>query len=117
MRSARSWLNCPRKEFPGCSKRASDLSFGNRVCSGGGMPGRVLFDNSTDPTIIPAMASPLMPDLVMRTPPNWTAVGFFAALGLLHLAIWAIAIGNHHTEGDMSLGFGLAFVLIATEGC
>jgi hypothetical protein len=80
------------------------------------MPGRVLFDESADPAIIPSMASPLMPDLIMRAPPNWTAVGFFGALGMLHLSIWGIAIVHHHTEGYMSLGFGLAFMLVAL-GC
>jgi hypothetical protein len=77
------------------------------------MPGRVLFDQSPDPAILPSVTSPLMPDLIMRAPPNWTAVGFFAALGMLHLSIWAIALSHRHMEGYLSLGFGVAFLFVA----
>ena len=32
-------------------------------------------------------ASPIVQDVTLRTPPNWTAVCFFLALGGLHLSI------------------------------
>lgn len=51
------------------------------------------------------------PTLILRTPPNWTVIGFLGALGLLHLTIWTIAILHHHTEGYLSLAFGCIFVL------
>jgi hypothetical protein len=51
------------------------------------------------------------PTLILRTPPNWTVIGFLGALGLLHLTIWTIAILHHHTEGYLSLAFGCVFVL------
>ena len=49
-------------------------------------------------------------NLVMRGSCNWTAVGFFGGLGLLHLSIWLIALLHGHVEGYMSLMFGIAFV-------
>lgn len=50
-------------------------------------------------------------NLVLRSPPNWTAVCFFGGLGLLHLTIWGLALGHGKTEGYMSLVFGTAFLL------
>ena len=50
-------------------------------------------------------------DLVFRTPPNWTAVGFLAMLGGLHLAIAVPAFFHHRWEGFLSLGFGGIFLL------
>ena len=60
----------------------------------------------------------LPPDLVLRTPPNWTAVAFFAALGLLHLSIAAAAFFARRWEGYLSLALAIAFVsaaLVATR--
>jgi len=50
-------------------------------------------------------------NLVLRSPPNWTAVCFFGGLGALHLTIWGMAIAHGKTEGYMSLVFGVAFLL------
>ena len=50
------------------------------------------------------------PDLVLRTPANWTAVAFFAALGLLHLLIAAAAFFAGRWEGYLSLALAIAFV-------
>jgi hypothetical protein len=58
----------------------------------------------------PAAPAAAPPNLVMRGSCNWTAVGFFGALGLLHLSIWLIALLHGHVEGYMSLMFGIAFV-------
>lgn len=49
-------------------------------------------------------------DLVLRTPPNWTAVGFLGMLGGLHLAIALPAFFHHRWEGFLSLAFGCMFV-------
>jgi hypothetical protein len=55
--------------------------------------------------------SPAFADLVFRTPPNWTAVGFLGMLGGLHLAIAIPAFLHHRWEGFLSLGFGCIFVV------
>ena len=49
-------------------------------------------------------------DLVMPYPPNWTAVGFFGMLGLLHLtvAVWSFLAGQF--EAHVSLILGLIFI-------
>lgn len=60
-----------------------------------------------------AHSTAAVPELVLRSGPNWTAVCFFGALGWLHLTIWAIALMHGRTEGYMSLMFGVAFVLAA----
>jgi hypothetical protein len=49
------------------------------------------------------------PNLILRGTCNWTVVGFFGALGSLHLSIWLIALLHGRIEGYMSLMFGLAF--------
>ena len=61
----------------------------------------------------PATASPqpptpfTYPDLVLRTPPNWTAVGFIALLAALHLSVAGRAFLAGRWEGYVSLLFGL----------
>ncbi|MGH7179188.1 MAG: hypothetical protein ACREJC_17555 [Tepidisphaeraceae bacterium] len=45
--------------------------------------------------------------------PNWTAIGFFAALGTLHLIMATLAFTSRRWEGYMSLVLGCAFVLAA----
>jgi hypothetical protein len=50
-------------------------------------------------------------DLVFRSPPNWTAVGFLAMLGGLHWAIAIPAFFHQRWEGFLSLGFGGVFLL------
>ena len=53
------------------------------------------------------------PILVLRSPRNWTVIGFLAALGLLQLTIWGIAVAHHHYEGYLSFAFGCIFVSVA----
>ncbi|MGH7213536.1 MAG: hypothetical protein ACREIT_02050, partial [Tepidisphaeraceae bacterium] len=38
-------------------------------------------------------------DLTLRSPPNWTAVGFFGCLALLHYSIAVPSFWRGHTEG------------------
>lgn len=51
------------------------------------------------------------PILVMRAPPSWTVIGFLGALGALHLAIWGVAMAQHHAEAFLSLVFGVGFLI------
>ena len=69
------------------------------------MARRDLFDGST-----------AAPDLVLRSPPNWTAVVFLFALGALHLAMATHAFVHGRWEGFLSLIFGTVFTL-ASIGC
>ena len=48
-------------------------------------------------------------DITLRFPPNWTAVLFFAALGMLHLYMATTAFLHHRWEGFMSLVLGMGF--------
>src|SRR5256885_10757592 len=50
-------------------------------------------------------------DLVFRTPPNWTAVIFFATLATLHTCICVPAFFHGRWEGYMSLIFALIFIV------
>lgn len=52
---------------------------------------------------------PRFPDVLLRTPPNWTAVAFFAMLGCVHLAIAIPTLLHGRWEGYMGLLFGLGF--------
>jgi hypothetical protein len=52
-------------------------------------------------------------DVVLQGPANWTAIVFFATLGLLHLAIALPAFARLRWEGYLSLMFGVAFVVAA----
>jgi hypothetical protein len=54
-------------------------------------------------------AAPLR-DVILRSEPNWTAVIFFAALSLLHFAIWVPAFMHQRWEGYVSLLFAFAFL-------
>lgn len=53
------------------------------------------------------------PDLTLRTPPNWTAICFFAFLGALHLSIALPAFYHRRWEGFLSLAFGVIFIGVA----
>jgi hypothetical protein len=53
------------------------------------------------------------PDLVLRTPPNWSAVVFFAALSTLHFCIAIPAFTHGRIEGMLSLIFGCAFFCVS----
>jgi hypothetical protein len=58
--------------------------------------------------------APAVPrDLVLRSPPNWTATIFFAVLGVLHLSIAMSAFFSQRWEGYMSLILGPSFLLVA----
>jgi hypothetical protein len=61
---------------------------------------------------LPASASQA-PDLIFRTPINWTYVLFFACLGLLHLTIATLAFLHQRWEGYLSVILGLVFVGVA----
>lgn len=63
---------------------------------------------SVDPT-----SSPPFGDLVLRTAPNWTAVGFFGALGALHLTIAITTFFSGRWECYLSVMFGSVFVIVA----
>ena len=52
-------------------------------------------------------------DLTLRSPPNWTAILFFAALGALHLTMASAAFLHGRWEGFLSLIFGTVFLLAA----
>ena len=63
-------------------------------------------------------ADPLSPaarttPVVLRSPPNWTGIIFFLALGLLHLGFATSSFVAGHPEGYLSLFFGSAFSLIS----
>jgi hypothetical protein len=49
------------------------------------------------------------PDLILRSPANWTAVLFLAGLGGLHLAMCTHAFINGRWEAFLSLIFGIVF--------
>ena len=53
------------------------------------------------------------PELVLRTPPNWTAVAFFAALSGLHLFFATTAFLHQRWEAFLSIIFGVLFALLA----
>ena len=48
-------------------------------------------------------------DIVLRRPPNWTAIAFFAALSALHLSIAIPAFYHGRWEGFLSAAFGVIF--------
>jgi hypothetical protein len=58
-------------------------------------------------------ASARTPDLVFRTPVNWTYVVFFACLGALHLTIATLAFLHGRWEAYLSMALGTIFVAVA----
>src|SRR3989442_15043441 len=50
-------------------------------------------------------------DLVMRYPPNWTAVIFLACMSFLHLINGLGAFWKGRIEGEMSAVLGVAFAI------
>jgi hypothetical protein len=50
-------------------------------------------------------------DLVMRYPPNWTAVIFFAVLSFLHLVNGLGAFWRGRIEGELSAILGVVFAI------
>lgn len=61
----------------------------------------------------PAGPRPGYGDLILRSPPNWTAVVFLALLGGLHLGISVSNLLHGRREAYLSLAFGTAFLLLA----
>jgi len=51
--------------------------------------------------------------VTLRTRPNWTAVAFFAALGMLHVYIATTSFLHQRWEGFMSCIFGVVFAIAA----
>jgi hypothetical protein len=64
------------------------------------MSGRQFVDNSD------------LPNVILRSPPNWTAVAFFGALGALHLGIATSALFASRWEAHMSVIFGSVFTFV-----
>ncbi|HSV16291.1 MAG TPA: hypothetical protein VLI90_18655 [Tepidisphaeraceae bacterium] len=59
------------------------------------------------------LESPPCRDLIFRSPPNWTAVIFFATLALLHTCICVPAFFHGRWEGYMSLTFACLFTAVS----
>jgi hypothetical protein len=53
------------------------------------------------------------PGVTLRSPPNWTAVLFFAALSSLHLFIAVTAFVHQRWEAFMSVIFAIIFAVLA----
>ena len=70
-----------------------------------------MYDRDLDATSEPAPWT--YPDVVLRTPPNWTAVAFLALLAALHLSTGGRAFAAGRWEGYVSLGFGALFTIAA----
>ena len=51
--------------------------------------------------------------LVLQTPPNWTAVVFFACLGFLHSCIAIPAFVHGRIEGYLSCAFAIIFIAVS----
>ena len=58
---------------------------------------------------LPALPARI-PDLVFRTPCNWTCVLFFGCLGLLHLTIATLAFFHGRFEAYLSMVLGMLFI-------
>jgi hypothetical protein len=61
----------------------------------------------------PASMIDVVPGVVLRSGPNWTAVLFFACLSALHLFIVATSFLHHRWEAFMSVIFGVSFAVVA----
>jgi len=59
------------------------------------------------------LPSPQFVDVAFRSPANWTAVGFLALLGGLHLSIAGPALLDGRWEGYLSLLLGVLFLMAA----
>jgi hypothetical protein len=55
----------------------------------------------------------LPPDVVLRSPPNWTAIVFLGTLGTVHLAIAIPSFVVGRWEGFLSLILGIVFIAVA----
>ncbi len=61
----------------------------------------------------PEIASPIVPEIALKSPPNWTAVIFFAGLSFLHICVAAPAFYHGRLEGYMSTFFATLFATIS----
>lgn len=61
-------------------------------------------------------AVPAFSDLVLRSPPNWTAVCFLGMLGGLHLAVALPSLALGRWQGHLSLLLGVVFAAVALVG-
>jgi hypothetical protein len=52
-------------------------------------------------------------EIVLRSPPNWTAVIFFAGLAVLHIFVAVPAFYHGHIEGYMSTCFAGLFAILS----
>jgi hypothetical protein len=59
---------------------------------------------------------PQFGDLVLRTPPNWTAVIFLGMLGGLHLSIAVPSLLAGRWAGHLSLALGTIFLCVSIVG-
>lgn len=57
--------------------------------------------------------SPVSQDFVLSSDPSWTGVIFFAALSLLHFAVWIPAFAHARWEGYLSVFFAAVFASLA----
>jgi hypothetical protein len=62
---------------------------------------------------IDRLSEPQFVDVVFRSPANWTAVGFLALLGGLHLSIAVPTLMEGRWEGYLSLLLGGLFLMAA----
>jgi len=53
------------------------------------------------------------PPIILRSPPNWTAVIFFGSLGMLHLSMAAMSAFQQQWGYPMSAIFGTMFLTVA----
>jgi hypothetical protein len=75
------------------------------------MTGRIVQDVDAPSPSTPQ--SPVSQDLILQSPPNWTAVFFFACLAILHLWNAISSFAHHRWAGHMSLILGVAFIAVA----
>ena len=61
-------------------------------------------------TDLERIAPPRFPDLLLRTSPNWTIVGFLGLLGGVHLAIALSTLLHVRWEGYLSFIFAALFL-------
>jgi hypothetical protein len=61
----------------------------------------------------PEIAAPIMPEIVLKAPPNWTAVIFFAGLSFLHICVAGPAFYHGRFEGYMSTIFAVLFAALS----
>jgi hypothetical protein len=61
----------------------------------------------------PETAAPIISEVVLKAPPNWTAVIFFAGLSFLHVCVAGPAFYHGRFEGYMSTIFAVLFATLS----